>query len=97
MKLITLVILGVCLNVVVGEKARFDKYRVYSIDIDNEEQLSVLEDLENQQDGLTFVRPVTAAGTLTEVIVPPHKFADISELCEKFNMTNEILIEDLQQ
>lgn len=97
MKVVKLVLFFASFSVIFGEKARFDHYRVYSIDVKTDEQLNVLQELENQQDGLTFTRPATATETLAEIIVPPHKFADISEFYEKFNLTNRIIIDDLQK
>lgn len=84
-------------NSMSAEKARFDNYRVYSIEIANEEQLKVLQQLENHQDGLTFLIPPLAVPMRVEILVPPHKFADISELCEDHGISNEIQIEDLQK
>lgn len=97
MKPTALVIFLAGVGAVVGDKARFDHYRVYSIEIQNEQQLKVLQDLEDQQDGLTFTKPATTTETLAEIIVPPHKLADISELCEKFEMKNEIISDNLQK
>lgn len=87
----------VSLNLVSAEKARFDNYRVYSIEIANEEQLRVLQQLENRQDGLSFLIPPLNVPMRVEILVPPHKFADISELCERLGIINEIKIENLQK
>lgn len=82
---------------IAAEKARFDNYRVYSIEIKNEEQLKVLQQIENHQDGLLFLIPPMMVAMRVEIVVPPHKFADISELCEKYGIKNEIQIENLQK
>lgn len=97
MKLIRFSILFIGLNVVIGEKARFDNYRVYSIDVNNDEQLEVLKELENHRDGLLFLIPPIDNQTRIEIVIPPHKFADISELCEQHDMEHEIKIENLQR
>lgn len=97
MRAVKLVMFFASFSVIFGDKARFDHYRVYSIEVKTEEQVNVLQELENQQDGLTFTRPATATDTVAEIIVPPHKFADISEFYEKFNLTNQIIIDDLQK
>lgn len=82
---------------IAAQKARFDNYRVYSIEIENEEQLKVLQQFENHQDGLLFLIPPMAVPMRVEIVVPPHKFADIFELCEKYDIKNEIQIENLQK
>lgn len=97
MNAIRFVLLFVGVALTLGEKARFDNYRVYSIEVENDEQLQVLNELENQQDGLLFLAPPTAKQTFVELIVPPHKFADISELCEKYHMKSDKKIDNLQR
>lgn len=97
MKSVQILIVFGSLFVIFGEKARFDNYRVYSIDVENDKQLEVLLELENHQDGLSFMMPPTTNQTFAEIIVPPHKFADINELFDKFEMKNELKIENLQR
>lgn len=97
MKTIIFIVLFVCVVLSLGEKARFDNYRVYSIEVETDEQLKVLKEIENQKDGPLFLMPPTATQTFVEFIVPPHKFADISELCEKFQMKNDLKIDNLQR
>lgn len=97
MKAIIFIVLFVCVALSLGEKARFDNYRVYSIDVETDEQLQVLKEIENQQNGVLFLMPPTTTQTFVELIVPPHKFADISELCEKFQMKNDLKIDNLQR
>lgn len=96
--MISFAIIFIVLNVLAaGERARFDNYRVYSIEVETEEQLQVLQQLENHQDGLLFLISPIAVPMRIEIIVPPHKFADIFELCEKYGIKNEIQIENLQK
>lgn len=48
-----IVVLAVLCGVTVwAEKARFDNYRVYSIRVENKEQLSALKKIENNPDGV---------------------------------------------
>lgn len=83
--------------VVFGEKARFDNYRVYSVNIENEEQLSVLRELEAYADGISFRAMPTAVGQMVDIIVPPHKLADISELFDVHEFNSQIRTKDLQK
>ena len=50
MKVVLFVVLSVL--VVSGEKARFDNYRVYSVSIDTQDQLSVLRQLSENSDSV---------------------------------------------
>ena len=97
MKSFVLAVFAACFIIVVlGHKARFDNYRVYSVDIGNDEQLKVLRDLEIDANGILFLEPPTGAGPV-DFIVPPHKFADISELFDTYEIKNRIKTENVQK
>lgn len=83
--------------VVFGEKARFDNYRVYSVKIQNEKQLEELQALENSQDGITYIEAPISVMKTAEILVPPHKFADVSDFFGTFDIEHEIKIHDLQR
>lgn len=92
--LLLFVIHFVCISC---EKARFDNYRVYRVWIENPEQLELLQELESNQDGLSFFDLPIPSRNTAEIVVPPHKFADIADLFEKYNMKSEIKISNLQR
>ena len=98
MKLLTAaVILFVSFLLISGEKARFDNYRVYSLKIKNEKQLEALKDLENIQNGMFYLEAPISIHKSAEIIVPPHKFADVTEFFNKFEIENVIRVENLQK
>lgn len=97
MKLFLLAIFVAGLLAVCAEKARFDNYRVYSVKIENEKQLNVLRELEMHPDGISFMESPEAVGQVVDLIVPPHKFADIVELFEAYKMKNWIKTKNLQE
>lgn len=97
MKTLALLLISINIVIIHSEKARFDNYRVYLIAVESNDQLHVLQELENNPDGLLFMMPPATNQSFVEIIVPPHKFADISELCERFNMKKELKIENLQR
>lgn len=78
------------------EKLRFDNYRVYRVWIKNPGHLEILQELENYQDGLSFLEAPSPSRDTVEIVVPPHKFADLTELFEKYQMKFEIKISNLQ-
>lgn len=94
---LTLALICTSILVTIGEKARFDKYRIYSIQIENEEQLEVLQQFEGVQDGLTFIESPTMIGYNAEILVPPHKFADVSDLFENYDFKTEIKTNNVQR
>ncbi|XP_031623242.1 zinc carboxypeptidase-like [Contarinia nasturtii] len=97
MKLIIVAILFACVVACFSEKARYDNYRVYSIEVENEQQFEVLKRFESGLDGISFLETPTGIQQKAEIIVPPHKFADISELFETLKIKNQIKIANLQK
>lgn len=82
--------------VIFGEKVRYDNYRVYSINVENEQQLRVLRDLKNSRDGILFMETPIGLQKTIDIVVPPYKFKSISALFETYKIRNQIKIEDLQ-
>lgn len=82
-------------NCTISEKARFDNYRVYSLEVDNDEQLTLLRQLENT-DRYEFWRSPTYIGRNVDVMVAPHQAADFSELLDGSNIKKNLMIENVQ-
>ncbi|XP_055307071.1 zinc carboxypeptidase A 1-like, partial [Sitodiplosis mosellana] len=97
MKFLALAIVFACFVACLGEKARYDNYRVYSIEVENEQQLEVLKDFESGPNGISFLETPTGIQQTAEIIVPPHKFADIVDLFEKLKLKNHLKIANLQK
>lgn len=97
MKLFVVAVFIACFTAALGEKARYDNYRVYSVNVENEEQLKVLNELEAYPDGTRFLESPTGVSQIAELVVPPHKFADIAELFEAYEIKNRIKTENLQE
>lgn len=97
MRSFILAILISCLVIVFGEKARFDNYRVYSVNIENLAQLKVLNDLEAYPDGILFLDSPTIVDQKATLIIPPHKYADIAELFETYQIENHVRTHNLQK
>lgn len=97
MKILAFVVIFVYFSLIYGEKARFDNYRVYKLKIQNEKQLEVLQGLETPQDGISFIEAPISIKRDAEIIVAPHKFADISDFFDEFDIEHEIKIENLQR
>lgn len=97
MKLFFVVSFVACFVIAFGEKARFDNYRVYSINVENEAQLKALKDLEAYPDGTMFLETPTGVKQIADLLVPPHKYADIAELFEAHEIKNLIKTPNLQE
>lgn len=97
MKSFVVAIFVACFVVALGEKARFDNYRVYSVNIENEEQLKIFQELEAHPDGILFLESPTSVGQIVDLVVAPHKFADIDELFKEYEIKNRIKTSNLQE
>ncbi|KAG5680171.1 hypothetical protein PVAND_009696 [Polypedilum vanderplanki] len=95
-KLIFLILSFVTVNAVI-EKARYDNYRVYEINIENEDHLKLMQEIENFPDGYKFMEPFGKIKSNVRLIVPPHKFGDFSELVERFELKTRLLVTNLQE
>ena len=86
-----------CFVSCMGEVARFDNYRVYQIVIETEEQLVVLKKIQFGWDGVQFFRTPYRVGAVIEIIVPPHKFADIADLFKAYKIKNILFTKNVQR
>lgn len=80
-----------------GEQARFDNYRVYQLHIKTDYQLSVLKGMQFGWDGVLFFRTPFRVPEVIEIIVPPHKFADIIDLFKVLKIKYKLLISNVQR
>lgn len=93
-----IVLFGIVATILVasGEKARFDFYRVIEVNVANEHQRQVLEELEITSDSIQFLdSPVVKRNV--ELVVPPHKFADIEDIFAANRIQSEIKTFNLQE
>lgn len=84
-------------SMAICDKARFDNYRIYSITIETEKQLRILQEFESYHNELTFIEAPTMIGINAELLVPPHKFADISDFFQINRLKAEIKVNNLQR
>ncbi|CRL02092.1 CLUMA_CG015125, isoform A [Clunio marinus] len=80
-----------------AEKARFDNYRLYQVSIENEEQFRLMKEIENHPDGYQFWDFPGEIGKHADLVVPPHKFGEFSELVETFELKSRMVNENLQE
>lgn len=96
MKLFALALFCACFVASFSEKARFDNYRVYSVNVENDIQLKVLQALEELPGGITFLDSPNFKKTI-DIVVPPHKFADVSELLKTYELKHYTKTNNLQK
>lgn len=78
-----------------AEKARFDNYRILSVKIANEEQRLFLERLDEASDSVEVLSE--AENGIAEIVVAPHKLADVDEMFERNGIQSEVNHANLQE
>lgn len=95
MKTFTFAIFFVCFAVICGERVLYDGYRVFSIKVENEQQLEAL--LENVQNGISFFKEPTGVPQIADLVVAPSKVAYVSELFATYKIKSELKTKNLQK
>jgi carboxypeptidase A len=78
-----------------AEKARFDNYRLYSVQIENQDQYEAMKYLEEHSDSYDFFEPAILNGE-AEILVPPHMYAHFDEISQNLNMKTKLTINNYQ-
>lgn len=92
--LLAIAVLVLCSSAVFGEKARFDNYRVYTLKVTSDEQLTTLQEIE-EKGTYEFWSSPTAIKDV-DIMVPPHKFAEFDDLVSYLNIDFTLKIENVQ-
>src|SRR5687768_7295028 len=79
-----------------GTKARYDNYKVYSMQLKNEDQAKAVVELEHNTDAYDFWSEPSLVRE-TDVMVPPHKFADFEDFLARFGIEFQIKVENVQK
>lgn len=60
--------------------ARYDNYRLYEITPKSDEHIQILQQFEEKSDSYKFLRRPVRPNVSINVIVPPHKFAEFTQI-----------------
>lgn len=83
-------------TVVWSRQLRFDDFKVFSIKVENEEQLRVLKNLENDDDGYSYWKdPIL--GKIADLVVPPNKLNEFNALVSASNLNTTLKISNIQR
>lgn len=77
-------------------KARYDNYKLYSIQLQNEDQAKAVLELQNNTDAYDFWSDPSLVRD-TDVMVPPHKFGDFEDFLTRFGIPHNIKVENVQE
>lgn len=74
------------------DQARYDHYRIYNVQFDNEEQIKLFQKLEEQSDSLTFIGHAREIGQKLSILVAAHRVADFADLLETYKLQHRVLV-----
>lgn len=77
-------------------KARYDNYKLYSLQLKTEEQAKMVVELEHSTDAYDFWTGASLSQD-TDVMVPPHKFGEFEDFLDRFNIDFHIKVENIQE
>lgn len=78
------------------EKATFENYRVFSVNVTNRAQLEALNQL-SDLDGFDFWQHLSFVGRRCDIMVAPHRLADFAEITEKLRLPNQVMVDNVQK
>lgn len=79
-----------------GAKSRYDNYKLFSLTLENVEQVKLLQNLELNSDSYDFWSSPDI-GREVDILVPPHKFGEFEDMLTKFNIKYNIKNENIQE
>ncbi|KAJ6647129.1 Zinc carboxypeptidase A 1 [Pseudolycoriella hygida] len=77
-------------------KSRYDNYKLYSMQLQNEEQAKAVVELEQNTDSYDFWSALSLVRDV-DVMVPPHKLAEFEDFLNRFNIQFHIKVENIQK
>lgn len=94
MKVLLLVVLFAA--AVFGERIRYDNYKLVQVQVETEEQLSVLKMLEDTNQELNFWIFPSMVGQKVDIMVSPVVEIDFEQTLEKYNFKSHVMIPNIQ-
>lgn len=82
-----------------GAQYQFDDYKVYTLDVETEEQLKALQEIENAdsyEGGYDFWKSPNLGGQ-AELMVPPFEIPNIRALIKTLGFKSEIKVHNVQK
>ncbi|ALC42357.1 CG2915, partial [Drosophila busckii] len=79
------------------DQARYDHYRIYNVQFDNEDQINLFQKLEQQSDSLTFIGHAREVGQKLSILVAAHRVADFADLLTTYKLTHRVLTYNFQE
>ncbi|KAH8372967.1 hypothetical protein KR009_009165, partial [Drosophila setifemur] len=79
------------------DQARYDNYRIYNVEFENEEQITLFQKLEDQSDSLAFIGHAREIGQKLSILVAAHRVADFADLLTTYKLKHRVLTYNFQE
>lgn len=77
-------------------RARYDHYRLYRVQLETDQQVQVFQDLEAKSDSCTFYGHARQPGQQLTIMVAANKVADFEDLLDRFLVKGRVLEYNIQ-
>lgn len=74
------------------DRARYDHYRLYRVQLVSDEQVRIFQDLEATSDSCTFYGHARQPGQELTIMVSASKVADFEDLLDRFLVSGRVLV-----
>ncbi|XP_071446229.1 zinc carboxypeptidase A 1-like [Hetaerina americana] len=99
--LILLAVVAGCMAVPLEEseavKARFDNYKVFRVTPTTDEQVKILQQVEELDNGLSFWVSASQKGKPADIMVPPHKLPMATTMFKTLDLNHRVMVENVQR
>lgn len=83
-------------SVILAEKVRYDNYTLHKVHPQNENDLNILKDLYETNEGLDFWVPPVRVGDYVSVVSPPEERSEFEQHLEDNNIYSELMLDNIQ-
>lgn len=73
-------------------KSRYDNYRLYRVELNDDEQVKIFQEIENRSDSFIFIGHAREIGQKLSILLAAHKVAEFADILTRYNVTNELLV-----
>lgn len=73
-------------------RARYDHYRLYRVQLETDQHVQVFQDLEAKSDSCTFYGHARQPGQQLTIMVAANKVADFEDLLDRFVVKGRVLV-----
>lgn len=87
-----------CVIAVIGlantqqNKARYDNYRLYRVELKTEDQVKIFQQLEARSDSYSFIGHAREINKNLTILVAAHKIAELTDIIDDYKVGFEILV-----